>query len=104
MMVYICTKFHENLLNGDRGMERTQKVNGRTDERTDGQTGRRTDRQTNRRTDGRTARHNTTRLRRAYKNRMATRVITLWRVDVMSLTTCVSFRNNDHFEGDKIPI
>ena len=39
MMLYICTKFHENILNGIRGLERTQKVNGRTD----GQTDRRTD-------------------------------------------------------------
>ena len=31
MMVYICTKFHENILNGIRVMERTQKVNGLTD-------------------------------------------------------------------------
>ena len=36
MMVYICTKFHENILNGIRVMERTRKVNGRTDRRTDG--------------------------------------------------------------------
>ena len=54
-MVYICTKFHENILNGIRVMERTREVNGRTDRRTD------------RWTDGRRARHNTTRLRRAYK-------------------------------------
>ena len=43
MMVYICTKFHENILNGIRVMERTRKVNGRTDRRTDGQTDRWTD-------------------------------------------------------------
>ena len=36
MMDYICTKFHENILNGIRVMERTQKVNGRTDGRTYG--------------------------------------------------------------------
>ena len=48
MMVNICTKFHENILNGIRVMERTRKVNGRTD--------------------GRRERHKTTRLRRAYKN------------------------------------
>ena len=46
-MVYICTKFHENILNGIRVMERTRKINGRTDGRpdklTDGQTGGRTD-------------------------------------------------------------
>ena len=30
-MFYICTKFHENVLNGIRVMERTRKVNGRTD-------------------------------------------------------------------------
>ena len=48
MMVYICTKFHENILNGIRVMEQTRKVN--------------------RRTDGRRARYNTTRLRWAYKN------------------------------------
>ena len=54
MMVYIYTKFHENILNGIRVMERTRKVN---DRRTDG------------RTDGCSARHNTTRrLRRAYNN------------------------------------
>ena len=40
MMVYICTKFHENILNGITVMERTRKVNGRTE---DGQTDRRTD-------------------------------------------------------------
>ena len=51
-MVYICTKFHENILNGIRVMERTREVNRRTDRQTDGQR----------------ARHNTTRLRRAYKN------------------------------------
>ena len=36
MMVYICTKFHENILNGIRVMELTRKVNGRTDRQTDG--------------------------------------------------------------------
>ena len=36
MMVYICTKFHEKILNGIRIMERTQKVNGRTDGCPDG--------------------------------------------------------------------
>ena len=36
MMVYICTKFHENILNGIRVMEPTRKINGRKDERTDG--------------------------------------------------------------------
>ena len=36
MMVYICTKFHKNILNGIIVMERTRKVNGRTDGRTDG--------------------------------------------------------------------
>ena len=38
MMVYICTKFQENILNGIRVMEQTRKVNGRTDgqRRTDG--------------------------------------------------------------------
>ena len=36
MMVYICTEFHENILNGIRVMERTQKVNGWTDGWTDG--------------------------------------------------------------------
>ena len=46
-MVYICTKFHENILNGIRLMKRTRKVKGRTDGRPDG----RTDRQTNGRTD-----------------------------------------------------
>ena len=34
MIVYICTKFHENILNGIRVMERTRLVNGRTDGRT----------------------------------------------------------------------
>ena len=38
MMVYICTKFHENILNGVRVTEQTRKVNGRTDGQTDGQT------------------------------------------------------------------
>ena len=51
MMVYICTKFHENILNDIRVMERTRKVNGQTEGRTDGQR----------------ARHNTTRLRRRIK-------------------------------------
>ena len=41
MMVYICTKCHGNILNGIRVIERTQKVNGRTD----GCPDRRTDRQ-----------------------------------------------------------
>ena len=31
MMVYICTKFHENILNGIIVMKRTRKVNRRTD-------------------------------------------------------------------------
>ena len=35
MMVYICSKFHENILNGIRVMEGTLKVNGQTDVRTD---------------------------------------------------------------------
>ena len=35
MMVYICTKFHENILNGIRVMELTRKVNGWTDIRHD---------------------------------------------------------------------
>ena len=48
MMVYICTKFHENILNGIRVMGRTRKVNGRTDERPV----RRTDRRMDGRTDG----------------------------------------------------
>ena len=60
MMVYIYTKFHENILNGISVMERTRKVNGHSD----GQTDVRTDRQT----DGRRARHNTTRLRQTYEN------------------------------------
>ena len=38
MMVYICTKFHENIMNGIRVMERTRKVNGRTDGRPDRRT------------------------------------------------------------------
>ena len=38
MMVYICTKFHENIVNGIRVMERTRKVNGRTDGRPDRRT------------------------------------------------------------------
>ena len=37
-MVHICTKYHENILNGIRVMERTRKVNGRTAGRTDGWT------------------------------------------------------------------
>ena len=36
MMVYICTKFHENILNGISVIKRTRKVNVRTDGRTDG--------------------------------------------------------------------
>ena len=36
MMVYICTKFHENILNGNRVMEQTLKVNGWTDRQMDG--------------------------------------------------------------------
>ena len=43
MMVYICTKFHENILNGIRVMERTRKVNQWTDGRTDRQIDRRMD-------------------------------------------------------------
>ena len=43
MMVYIFTKFHENILSGIRVMERTRKANGRTDRRKDGQTDGRTD-------------------------------------------------------------
>ena len=38
MMVYICTKFHQNILNDIRVMERTRKVNRRTDERPDRRT------------------------------------------------------------------
>ena len=51
IMVYICTKFHENILNCIRIIERTRKVNGQTDGQIDGWR----------------ARHNTTRLQRAYK-------------------------------------
>ena len=37
MMVYICSKFHENILNGITVMERTRKLkDGQTDRRTDG--------------------------------------------------------------------
>ena len=36
MMVYICTLLRENILYGIRVMERTRKVNGRTDRWTDG--------------------------------------------------------------------
>ena len=43
MMVNICTKFHENNLNDIRVMERTRKVNGRTDGCPDRRTDRRTD-------------------------------------------------------------
>ena len=43
MMIYICTKFHENILNGIRVMERTPKVNGRTDGQKDGPMHGRTD-------------------------------------------------------------
>ena len=44
-----------------------------------------------------------------HKNRMTTRVITLWRVYITSLTTSVSamrslIEKNIHFEGDEIPI
>ena len=38
MMIYFCTKFHENILNGIRVNEWTRKVNGRTDGQTDGRT------------------------------------------------------------------
>ena len=55
MMIYIYAKFHENIFNGIKVMERTRKVNGRTNGRP------------NRRIDGRRTRHNTTRLRRTYK-------------------------------------
>ena len=41
IMVYICTKFHENILNGIRVMERTGKVNRRTSGQMDIQTDRR---------------------------------------------------------------
>ena len=33
MMVYICTKFHENILNGIRVMKRTQKLMDRQTDR-----------------------------------------------------------------------
>ena len=36
MMVYICAKFHENILNRITVMERTRKVNGWKDRPTDG--------------------------------------------------------------------
>ena len=36
MMVYICIKCHENILNGITAMERTRKDNARTDRLTDG--------------------------------------------------------------------
>ena len=36
IMIYICTKFHENTLNGSKVMERIRKVNGQTDRQTDG--------------------------------------------------------------------
>ena len=61
MMVYICTKFHENILNGIGVMEGTRKVNGRTDGRPH----------------RRSAQHNTTRLRRAYKNKSCPRTESL---------------------------
>ena len=51
MMVYICTKFHENILNRIRVMKWTRKVNGRTDGHSDGRRA-----------------HNMTCLRRVYKN------------------------------------
>ena len=38
MVVYISTKFHENILNGIRNTERIRNVNGRTDGRADGRT------------------------------------------------------------------
>ena len=37
MMVYICTKFPENILNGISVMDRTRKVNGRSDGRRAGE-------------------------------------------------------------------
>ena len=43
MLVYIFTKFHENILNGIRVIERTRKVNGRTDGRPDRRVYRQTD-------------------------------------------------------------
>ena len=52
MMVYICTKFHENIMNGVRFMERTGNVNGRTDGRPDRQTDERMDGRTVGRTEG----------------------------------------------------
>ena len=36
MIIYICTMFHENILNDVRVMERTRNVNGRTDRQMDG--------------------------------------------------------------------
>ena len=36
MMVYICTKFRENILRNIRVMELTRTVNGRIDRQTDG--------------------------------------------------------------------
>ena len=37
MMVYICTKIHENIMNGIRGMERARKItDGQKDGWTDG--------------------------------------------------------------------
>ena len=36
IMVYICTEFHENILNGIRVTEPTRTVNGRRDRRMDG--------------------------------------------------------------------
>ena len=47
MLVNICIKFHEDILNGFQVTERTRFCDGQTDRRTDG----RTDGQTDRRTD-----------------------------------------------------
>ena len=55
IMVYICTNFHENILNGIRVMELWSGHEKLTDGQTDV------------RTDGRRTRQYTTRLRRAYK-------------------------------------
>ena len=47
MLVNICMKFHEDILNGFQVTERTRFCDGQTDVRTDRQMDRQMDRQTN---------------------------------------------------------
>ena len=52
MMLYICTKFHENISKGFSIIVRTRNHDGRKDGQMDGQTDGQTDRQTDGQTDG----------------------------------------------------